>query len=625
MRKTLLIISCISGFLHIEAQHTFFKCDFSEGFPEGVALFDIDRNEPSIDMKNFGFDIGVPWIVAEEDGGNLSACSTSWYKTPGRSNDWMVTPAIEISSSSALLRWRGRSGDSEYKDGYSVYISETGNSVEDFDITQAVFSTKSEKAQWTAHEISLREYEGKTIHIAFVNDSEDKAALYIDDITVGVPSCLEVESTISRVISKPGPLTVSGNVYNTSDKEINGFTVKYSFGEGDTYTHQINKTIKPGANNSFRIDSPISISKNETLDYTIQVECDGDEAADSGKVSAYTRRIVAEEVTGVWCGYCIRGIVAMREMKEFYGDSFLGIAVHAGSQTWPDPMEMPEYTDWLFNKFNMSGYPHATVNRTLSTTGDPGNIYSYYTRLSAEENYCGLSLNADINKETRILSATTTLFSAKDLTDTNLRLAYVLIENEVHGDNSMEYAQSNYYAGGEMGEMGGFEDMPSIIPGDLMYFQDVARYFSPGFGGIEGSVPTNITEGVGVTHEHHFELPQNILNDENTELAVLLINGKTDAIINAESIPLKDLFKESSVETMSQCDRLSIRRDGSLWTVKHHEPIKRIDVISADGRLLFSQETHGTSADFEILCPKGIFLIRAILENGSQIITKSTN
>ena len=126
---------------------------------------------------------------------------------------------------------------------------------------------------------------------------------------------------------------MSGNVYNTSDKEINGFTVKYSFGEGYTYTHQINKTIKPGANNSFRIDSPISISKNETLDYTIQVECGGSEAADSGKVSAYTRRIVAEEVTGVWCGYCIRGIVAMREMKEFYGDSFLGIAVHAGSQT----------------------------------------------------------------------------------------------------------------------------------------------------------------------------------------------------------------------------------------------------------------------------------------------------
>ena len=36
------------------------------------------------------------------------------------------------------------------------------------------------------YEISLREYEGKTIHIAFVNDSEDKATLYIDDITVGV-------------------------------------------------------------------------------------------------------------------------------------------------------------------------------------------------------------------------------------------------------------------------------------------------------------------------------------------------------------------------------------------------------------------------------------------------------
>ena len=57
--------------------------------------------------------------------------------------------------------------------------------------------------------------------------------------TVGCHLVLKWNPTISRVIIKPGPLTVMTGTYTTqSDKEINGFTVTYSFGEGYTYTHQ---------------------------------------------------------------------------------------------------------------------------------------------------------------------------------------------------------------------------------------------------------------------------------------------------------------------------------------------------------------------------------------------------
>ncbi len=512
MRSTLLIIACLASGLIVKAQQTFLDCGFSEGFPEGTCFFDIDGNEPSFDMKNIGFEIGTPWIITQEKDGNYAACSTSWYKTPGTSNDWMIMPPIDILPGT-VLRWSGKAGDTEYRDGYSVYISETGNDLESFNMTQSVYSIKSEKADWTFHELALEEYAGKTIYVAFVNDSKDKATLLIDNIFVGIPSCLEVESTISRVIEQPGKITVTGDVFNTSENDIQGFTVKYKFTDGEIYSQEVNKVVKAGGRNSFRIESDQEILKNETLDYTLWVECNGDVASVSGKVSAYRRTIVAEEVTGTWCGYCVRGIAAMSDMNGIYGDSFLGIAVHGSSVNWADPMEMPEYTDWLFNKFNMSGYPHATVNRSLTTTGDPGNIHSYYRMYAKDDNFTGLSLSVDVDVEKRSVSATTTVYTSQDFDEVDFRLAYVVVENNVHGEG-MEWAQNNYYADNAMGEMGGFESLPAIIMGNDIYYQDVARYISD-FDGIKDSLPSVITEGEPVTHHYDLMLPETIQNDAN--------------------------------------------------------------------------------------------------------------
>ena len=44
--------ACVATCLTAAAQQNFFSCDFSEGFPEGMSLFDVDGNEPSTDMKN---------------------------------------------------------------------------------------------------------------------------------------------------------------------------------------------------------------------------------------------------------------------------------------------------------------------------------------------------------------------------------------------------------------------------------------------------------------------------------------------------------------------------------------------------------------------------------------------
>ena len=64
-------------------------------------------------------------------------------------------------------------------------------------------------------------------------------------------------------------------------------------------------------------------------------------------------RALVEEYTGTWCGWCTRGLVAMKLLAETYGDDFIGVAYHNG-----DPMEIT--TDY---PSPVQGFPSAFVDR----------------------------------------------------------------------------------------------------------------------------------------------------------------------------------------------------------------------------------------------------------------------
>ena len=273
MKRFLLSTYLLLSFFGAFSQQVYFKCDFSDGIPETMSLYDIDGNEPSVDMKNLGFEVGIPWVIADPDNdGNLAACSTSWYKTAGKSNDWMVSPAMTVTSEKAVVRWKAKAGDNDYRDGYMVLISENGSDPENFNVDEPVFSVSAEKSQWESHEVSLAPYVGKEINIAFVNNSKDKATLYIDDIIVGIPSSLEIKSALSRVVTQTGKITVSADITNTTSEKIERFTVKYSFDGGDIVSEEMDKSIGAGRTVRINFSSPISIEKNQTLPYTLWVE-----------------------------------------------------------------------------------------------------------------------------------------------------------------------------------------------------------------------------------------------------------------------------------------------------------------------------------------------------------------
>lgn len=550
MKKT-LILACTAllAASGVKAQDTYFATGFDEGIPSSFTLHDEDGRTPSTDMQNLGFAVGTPWIVTTEgDDGNKVACSTSWYKNAGASDDWMVTHAISVKSAKAILRWRSRASDKDYRDGFSVYISEKGTAVADFDKSTPFYTTSKENYAWTEHSLSLADYEGKTIYIAFVNDSKDKTCLYVDDLFVGIPSCVSLALDFGRVLNGYGETTLSGKVTSTDGKDHTGFTVGYRIG-GKTVEQQFNTTLKSGVATSFSLNETFSIDRNATIPYEAWVKCDGDSTGISSKLSAFPYKLVAEEVTGTWCGFCIRGIVNMKNMKEQHPDSFIGIAIHSTNSSWPDAMAagVEDYLNYIYTSCAITGYPHCVYSRNPLYSIDPGYLPDYYTTLMENQtNNCGVQLSASYDAESNKISATTDVYFAEAVEKADYKLAYVLVENNVHRTNAdlgipegkaTGYEQSNYYAGGSYGEMGGYENLPATVPADQMWYQDVARGIWPSCKGESGIIPTTIESGAHFTHDYAFDLPDNVLEKENTELIVLLLD-KNGIIANADKVAI---------------------------------------------------------------------------------------
>ena len=509
-----------------QAQTTYLATSFDEGIPETFQNWDIDENQPSTDMANLGFTIGTAWIVTTEGkDNNAVACSTSWYKNAGTSNDWMVLPPIEIKDAEAKIIWRARASDKDLRDGYKLYIghfpdADSGRDYimpDDFDLLSPLYSTNKETFDWNLHTISLADYVGQTVYLAFVNDSKDKTCLYIDDIFVGVPAAVGLSLDFGRCYDGYGDITISGKAYATLSQPVEQYTIGFEM-NGKTIEQTFDGTLEPGVQVPFTLSETAYLEKNATADYRAWIKAGDDQSEQNGRLSAYLWKVVAEEVTGTWCQYCVRGIGAMNYMRENDPEGFI------------------------------DGYPHCVLNRNAQYSIDPGIIPTTAASIKRNgQNYYGLTLSATYNPETNRIAADTEVLFAKDFDNTNFKLAYIVIENDVHRthaetgilDNYCGYDQVNAYAGGAMGECYGFENLPGIVNADDIWYQDVARGYdgTDGYKGIEGLFPKNISEGDVFTHQMELDMPETVLVKENAELVVLLLS-KSGAILNAEKCPI---------------------------------------------------------------------------------------
>ena len=173
-------------------------------FPAGWTLVNVDNRVAAASVSY----VNDAWERREDFSFNVAdscAFSTSWYSPAGSADDWMWTPLISNITSNTILKWKAVTYDTEYQDGYEVRImiapntpsgsaGVLGNMV---DSSIVLFSTPNESSTWTDRSVSLSAYAGKSVRIAFRNNSTDKFLLLIDDIIV--ESILNHDASISNI------------------------------------------------------------------------------------------------------------------------------------------------------------------------------------------------------------------------------------------------------------------------------------------------------------------------------------------------------------------------------------------------------------------------------------------
>jgi hypothetical protein len=243
-------------------------------------------------------------------------------------------------------------------------------------------------------------------------------------------------------------------------------------------------------------------------------------------VPAPGKMVVGEEATGTWCQWCPRGAVFMDLYETKYQDFWAGIAVHNG-----DPMTVAEYDTGIGSL--IGGYPSALVDRMGDV--DPSGMSSdFFTRLQTAPKATLLN-GANWDPNTRVLNVSVR-YTFSSGANGNYKSACVLTEDDVTGTGA-GWSQSNAYAGGNNGTMGGYESLPNPVPASQMVYNHVARAIAPSFAGMSGIFPASINAGDVHIVNYTFTLPAGW--DENQiHIVGMLIdsNGKIDNAGSADIV-----------------------------------------------------------------------------------------
>ena len=482
-------------------------------------------------------------------GTNDDACNCD------KSNDFVRTPAVSLTGATTPYF----TVDMFYFGGTYQGITEsmTFEISTDNGTTWTVVETVAGNTAnaWQPRAYNLTAYIGQSVMLGFrYNDNGgwmfgvglDNFKVYEPDLSV-IDANIGASSIALNVPAVPGliggftralvgeAMVPVATVNNNAFAAITSFDISYSDGTNTVTESVTGQNITFGGSYDHSFATPYAVASGaNALSFTISNVNGGTEtvtnnntasASITGVTATPGRLVVAEEGTGTWCGWCVRGHVFMDYLVEKYPSNFFGIAVHNG-----DPMVVDAYDTAIGGV--ISGYPSGLVDRKTfngSAEVDPSDFENALLARIDQTVNVAVSTNI-LNYDNGNYGIVSNLnFNAA--TNGGYRIAQVLVEDGVHGTGST-WNQTNYYSGGGNGPMGGYEDLGSAVPAAAMTYNHVARALVGPYTGVVGSVPTSNAAGSTVNFEQAVNVDPT-WNLDNVRAVTLFIKSSTGEIINA--------------------------------------------------------------------------------------------
>ncbi len=553
MKKQLMALAVLTaGFANAQTWSENFSSVTVPGLPTNWLQNNVDGNTVSSNLSplNFGTNAWVtydwsPQSIPAAASHGKAVTSTSRYTSAGTSNDWLITPSFTVPAN-GFISWDALATDANNSDGYLVKISTTGTLTTNFSTTLLTVPAEN-SAAWSSRNLNLNSYAGQTVRIAFVNNSTNKYLLLLDNISVIVPPANDLKMTTiaptgSAVWGMVGTTkAITGTVINNGLAAVTSFTAKYSDGTTTMSTPFTGLNLAYGQSYNFSISPSFSITaaQETKLKVWASVTGDGDHTNDTLKtsVNGYSflpnHKVVFEEGTGTWCGFCVRGAVYMDSMHAVNPNTTVLIAVHNG-----DPMTVTAYNAGIGTLIN--GYPTALCGRATEV-GDPGDMFDMYNSHLADFAVGDLTLTPTYNATTRLASIAVDAKIASSFSNNNstndYRIAVVFTEDGVTGTTT-GYDQHNYYTGNAYGPLSGAGHNWATEPGTVvaanMKYDYVARALVGGFSGLANSLPSSVVAGATTSNTFTYTVPA-AYNTNKMKAHALLIDAKNNIVYNANS------------------------------------------------------------------------------------------
>lgn len=189
---------------------------FNDGFPESIALFNLDELTPDDpDLATMADSAWTVRFISSQGfgagAGSHAAFSVSWYEgDQGPSDDWMVLPGIALGAD-PYLQWSAMAitSSGNFRDRYQVFVSTAGQAIENFFLEAPLFDTGElgEQTTETFRSLNLAAFANQTVYIAFRNFTQP----YNPDLPTG-PGNGGNELAIDNIVISEGPVSVTENV-----------------------------------------------------------------------------------------------------------------------------------------------------------------------------------------------------------------------------------------------------------------------------------------------------------------------------------------------------------------------------------------------------------------------------
>ena len=318
-------------------------------------------------------------------------------------------------------------------------------------------------------------------------------------------------------------------------------------------------------------------------------------ASGSFTVNSYellpVHKVVFEEYTGTWCGYCPRGYVALEIMKSLYPDDFIGISYHNG-----DDMEI------MYSKYFPStivGYPSAFYDRKYEADpyyGIDGSSFiipeEWLELCETEIAPATIEVTGVLSDDEGSVTAEATVAFIDSYDDADYSLEFVLLADSLYDE---DWYQTNYYYNNTYGTFPE-EEFEKFTSGDYyvygLYFSDVI-VFTTNVSSSNIALPAQITANESLTESYTIDLSQvkntdgnDIIQDVNQLTAVvLIIDNTTGYIVNADKAKVQTATGISVVETEPTTDHRVEYYDISGRRIS--APVRGVNIVrAADGRTI---------------------------------------